>query len=76
LIVGAVYFVVCFEVPELVIWGGLAVAVNPPPDVLVVRETLPVNPSNAVTVIVEVPCEPLLMLMLFGDVEMEKSGPN
>ena len=65
---------VSVEVPEFVIVVGLKVAVTPLRDALAVRETAPVNPFSAPIVIVDFPVDPLLMLMLLGEAEIEKSG--
>jgi hypothetical protein len=66
--------IVSVEEPEPVIDDGLNVADNPPPDALPVRETVPVNPFRDAIVTLEVLCDPLLMLRLVGDADMEKSG--
>ena len=47
--------IVSVDVPEVCIVAGLGVAVNPPPDILAARLTVPKNPFKAVTVMVEVP---------------------
>jgi hypothetical protein len=52
---------------------GLRLAVQPVGKV-VESVMLPVNPLRAVTVIVEVPDDPLLMLNVFGEADSEKSG--
>ena len=65
---------VSVEVPEFVIVVGLRVAVTPVRDALAVKETGPVNPFSAPIVIVDFPCDPLLMLKLLGEAEIEKSG--
>ena len=45
-----------------------------PDGALATSETLPVNPLSAITVMVEVPEEPLLTRKEVGDAEIEKSG--
>lgn len=52
---------------------GLRLAVNPLPVTVEVSETLPENPLMGVTVIVEVPDDPLLMFKDVGEAEIEKS---
>lgn len=49
--------IVTVDVPvvKVVIVAELSVAVNPPPDVVAARLTVPENPFKAVTVMVEVP---------------------
>jgi len=66
-------FIVRVEVPEVEIEVGFRVAVNPD-GAVAARETVPANPLRAVTFIVEVPEDPLLMLKDAGDAEIEKSG--
>jgi hypothetical protein len=56
---------------EVVIDVGLSVAFNDPAET--VRPTVPLKPLRAVTVIVAVLWDPLGMLRLVGDVEIEKS---
>ena len=62
------------EEPELMIDVGLGVAVNPPPEAIAFRETVPVNPFRAVTVILVVSEDPLLIIKVLGDADTEKSG--
>jgi hypothetical protein len=65
--------IVSVDFPEVEIEAGLNLAVNPVGTVAD-SVTVPVNPPRAVTVIVEVPDDPLLMLKDAGDAEIEKSG--
>jgi hypothetical protein len=61
------------DVPEVEIWVGLRVAVQPV-GAVVDSVTVPVNPLRAVTVIVEVPEPPFPMFRVAGEAESEKSG--
>ena len=61
------------DVPEVVIDVGLRLAVIPL-GAVGVSETAPVNPLRELTVIVEVPEDPLLMFKDVGEAEIEKSG--
>jgi len=66
--------IVNVDVPDVATDVGFIVAVNPPPEAVAESETVPVKPFKAPIVIVEVPCDPLRMLRLFGDAEIEKFG--
>jgi hypothetical protein len=66
--------IVAVEVPEPVTDEGLKLVVRPPPDELAVRDTGLLNPPVADRVILEVPDEPLLIVMLAGEVDNEKAG--
>jgi hypothetical protein len=65
--------IVRVDFPEVEIEVGLRVAVNPD-GAVADSATVPVNPLRAVTVIVEVPEDPRLMLKDAGEAESEKSG--
>lgn len=60
--------------PEPVIEVGLRLAVNPVGALESESATGLLNPLRALTVTVEVPEDPLLMLNDVGDVDSEKSG--
>jgi hypothetical protein len=64
---------VSVAVPEPVMLVGLIIAPMPG-DGVTVKETNPLNPLNAVTVMVEVPEEPWTIARLDGFALMEKSG--
>jgi hypothetical protein len=65
--------IVRVDFPEVEIEVGFRLAVNPV-GALADNVTVLVNPLRAVTVIVEVPEDPLLMLKDAGDADSEKSG--
>jgi hypothetical protein len=65
--------IVSVDFPEVEIEVGFRLVVNPV-GAVADSATVPVNPLRAVTVIVEVPRDPLLMLKDEGDAEIEKSG--
>jgi hypothetical protein len=65
--------IVSVDFPEVEIDAGLRLAVKPV-GALADSVTVPVNPLRAVTVIVDVPERPLLMVSDAGEAEMEKSG--
>jgi hypothetical protein len=71
IVLGTVIFSV--DVPELVIDLELRLAVSPL-GAVEESETVPVNPFRGVTVIFEVPEDPLLMVKDVGEAEIEKSG--
>ena len=62
------------EVPEPLTDVGLKDGVTRAPCPLTLRLTVPVNPFNAPTVIVDVPLVPRLTVMLVGESDMLKSG--
>ena len=67
--------IVSVDLPDVVIDVGFSVVVNPPPETLAEKETVPAKPLMAPIVTVEVPCDPLRMLRLVGgDAEIEKFG--
>ncbi len=69
---GVVPETVRVAVPEPVTLAGLIVAVRPA-DGVAVRATTPAKPLTAVTVIVEVPVPPVVMLIVVGLAAMVKS---
>ncbi len=58
--------IVSVDLPDVVIDVGFSVVVNPPPETLAEKETVPAKPLMAPIVTVEVPCDPLRMLRLVG----------
>jgi len=66
-------FIVRVDFPAVEINVGLRLAVNPV-GAVADSVTVPVKPLRGVTVIVEVPEFPLLMLRDVGDADSEKSG--
>ena len=61
-----------WDVPKVTL-VGFSVQVTPDGDADDVRATVPVNPPNGFTVIVDVPVEPTSVATLDGDAEIEKS---
>jgi len=66
--------IVSVDVPDAVTDGGFSVVVSPPPETVSESETVPAKPFKVAIFIVEVPCDPLRMLRLVGDAEIEKFG--
>ena len=65
--------IVSVDFPEVEIETGLRLAANPV-GALAESVTVPVKPLRKVTVIVDVPRDPLLIVNDVGDAEIEKSG--
>jgi hypothetical protein len=66
--------IVSVDLPEVAIEVGEKLVVNPLGEEDAESDTVPVKPLRALTVIVEVPEYPLLIISDVGEAEIEKSG--